>query len=98
MTEDADGNIWAATENGLCKYNEQTKKWKRYYNIPVIVTNQRIDLVISQSVFYGEMREIILLPIVPVQPATICSNPKRSFFIKAQASGVAMANILKEYK
>ncbi|MBK7681866.1 MAG: hypothetical protein IPJ26_05015 [Bacteroidetes bacterium] len=34
VTEDADGNIWAATENGLCKYNEQTKKWKRYYNIP----------------------------------------------------------------
>jgi len=34
VTEDADGNIWAGTENGLCLYNEQTKKWKRYYNIP----------------------------------------------------------------
>ena len=34
VTEDADGNIWAGTENGLCKYNEQAKNWKRYYNIP----------------------------------------------------------------
>ncbi len=34
VTEDADGTIWAGTENGLCRYNEQTKKWKRYYNIP----------------------------------------------------------------
>ncbi len=34
VTEDADGNIWAGTENGLCRYNEQTKKWKRYVNIP----------------------------------------------------------------
>ena len=34
VAEDADGNIWAGTENGLCRYNEQTKKWKRYYNIP----------------------------------------------------------------
>lgn len=34
VTEDADGIIWAGTENGLCRYNEQTKKWKRYYNIP----------------------------------------------------------------
>nr|MBK9653705.1 hypothetical protein [Bacteroidota bacterium] len=34
VTEDAQGTIWAGTENGLCRYNEQTKKWKRYYNIP----------------------------------------------------------------
>ncbi len=34
VSEDAEGNIWAGTENGLCKYNEQTKKWKRYFNIP----------------------------------------------------------------
>ena len=34
VTEDAHGNIWAGTENGLCRYNEQTKKWKRYVNIP----------------------------------------------------------------
>ncbi|MEO8146725.1 MAG: triple tyrosine motif-containing protein, partial [Bacteroidia bacterium] len=34
MSEDAEGNIWAGTENGLCKYNEQTNKWKRYVNIP----------------------------------------------------------------
>lgn len=34
VTEDADGNIWAGTESGLCRYNEQTKKWKRYFNIP----------------------------------------------------------------
>ena len=34
VTEDAEGHIWAGTENGLCRYNEQTKKWKRYYNIP----------------------------------------------------------------
>ncbi len=34
VTEDADGNIWAGTENGLCRYNEQTKNWKRYVNIP----------------------------------------------------------------
>lgn len=31
--EDADGNIWAGTENGLCKYNEEKKNWKRYVNI-----------------------------------------------------------------
>ena len=34
VSEDAQGNIWAGTENGLCRYNEQTKKWKRYINIP----------------------------------------------------------------
>ncbi len=34
VSEDAQGNIWAGTENGLCRYNEQTKKWKRYVNIP----------------------------------------------------------------
>lgn len=34
VTEDADGTIWAGTENGLCKYNEQKKNWKRYVNIP----------------------------------------------------------------
>jgi ligand-binding sensor domain-containing protein len=34
VVEDADGHIWAGTENGLCRYNEQTKNWKRYYNIP----------------------------------------------------------------
>ncbi len=34
VTEDADGNIWAGTENGLCRYNEQKKNWKRYVNIP----------------------------------------------------------------
>ncbi len=34
VSEDAQGNIWAGTENGLCRYNEQTKKWKRYFNIP----------------------------------------------------------------
>ena len=34
VSEDAEGNIWAGTENGLCRYNEQTKRWKRYVNIP----------------------------------------------------------------
>jgi ligand-binding sensor domain-containing protein len=34
ISEDVNGNIWAGTENGLCRYNEQTKKWKRYVNIP----------------------------------------------------------------
>lgn len=34
VSEDTQGNIWAGTENGLCRYNEQTKKWKRYSNIP----------------------------------------------------------------
>ncbi len=33
VSEDAMSNIWAGTENGLCRYNEQTKKWKRYSNI-----------------------------------------------------------------
>ncbi|HUR12518.1 MAG TPA: two-component regulator propeller domain-containing protein, partial [Flavitalea sp.] len=34
VSEDAQGNIWAGTENGLCRYNEKAKKWKRYVNIP----------------------------------------------------------------
>jgi ligand-binding sensor domain-containing protein len=34
VTEDTEGNIWAGTEDGLFRYNEQTKKWKSYYNIP----------------------------------------------------------------
>lgn len=34
VAEDADGTIWAGTEFGLFKYNEQTKKWKQYVNIP----------------------------------------------------------------
>jgi ligand-binding sensor domain-containing protein/uncharacterized membrane-anchored protein YhcB (DUF1043 family) len=34
FAEDADGNIWAGSENGLNRYNPSTKKWTRFYNIP----------------------------------------------------------------
>ncbi len=34
FTEDADGNIWAGSENGLNRLDAATNKWIRYYNIP----------------------------------------------------------------
>ncbi len=34
FTEDADGNIWAGSENGLNRLDVTTNKWIRYYNIP----------------------------------------------------------------
>jgi len=34
LGEDAEGNIWAGTINGLNRYNAGTGKWTRYFNIP----------------------------------------------------------------
>jgi len=50
VSEDAHGNIWAGSQNGLCRYNEQTKKWKRYVNIP---GNQK-------SIHHNDIRSLCL--------------------------------------
>lgn len=34
LTEDADGNIWAGTDNGVNRYDRTTKQWTHYANIP----------------------------------------------------------------